>query len=145
MPPIILKNLNRFLRRAPLVSLVVMQSSLSLYSIGLVNATLNYQNFAGRPKTCSTSLSCDIEHQRVNRNNIPPSCRIRRAPDGKNAAFHRESYQQQWSMMPPVGGVVEEGQQPQQGFGVIRRWRHQQLDSHLYPVGTLNQQEPRLK
>lgn len=47
--------------------------------------------------------------------------------------------------MPPVGGVVVDGQQPQQGATVLRSCSHQQLDCSLHPVGTLNQQEPGLK
>lgn len=47
--------------------------------------------------------------------------------------------------MPPVGGVIIEGHQPKEGFAVLRCWVHQQLDSQLHPVGTLNQQEPSLK
>lgn len=56
-----------------------------------------------------------------------------------------ESYQPRCSVVPPVGGVVVEGQKPQEGFAVLRCWCHQQSDSCLHPVGTLNQQEPGLK
>lgn len=47
--------------------------------------------------------------------------------------------------MPPVGGVVIEGQQPQEGPTVLRPFCPQQLDGHLHPVCTLDQQEPGLE
>lgn len=47
--------------------------------------------------------------------------------------------------MPSVGRVVIERQQPQEGSAVLGFWGDQQLGSHLYPVDTLNQQEPGFK
>lgn len=55
------------------------------------------------------------------------------------------SYQLQRSVVPPVSGVVVEGEQPQEGGTVLRLRRHQQLDSHLHPMGTLDQKEPGLE
>lgn len=56
-----------------------------------------------------------------------------------------QHYQLLISVVPPVGGVVVKGQQPQQWVAVSNLSGGQQPEGLVHPVGTLDQHEPGLK